>query len=202
MEHSSRELKVGDVVMVLDRLIPESGNPTLGIVEKIVSTGTQRTFKILYNKKSARVDPTSFEIIRSSKKSSFLRPKQGLVYITSPTEDGTIIDVDPLMLDMDESQQQNQTETPEEDDDDLAGVNGDVHNLPQNDDIPVEEEPDDGYQDEVSVNVQLDDDIPLMTDIRGQSSKQQQPKKKVKVSVPSNSTKKIKDLSSGTVPSK
>ena len=200
--HSSRQLKPGDVVLVLDRILPESGSPTLGIIEKIVSTGAQRTFKILYNKKSARVDPQSYQIVRSSKKSSFLRPKQGIVFITSPTEDGTMIDVDPLMTNMDETQQQDHTETLEEDDDDLAGVDGDIQNLPQEDEVPVEEEPDDGYQDEVPVNVQLDDDIPLMTDIRSQKSKHQKPRKIVKVSVPSKSTEKIKNLSTGTMPSK
>ena len=192
-KHSSRQLKRGDIVFILDRLIPESGNPALGIIQDIVSTGTQRTFKVLYTKRSARVCPDTYQIIKSSKKSTFLRPKQGLVYITSSGDQDSIIDVDPLM-DPDESQQQNQSnnlDQEDDEDDSLIGVTGDVQELPQDDGLPAEEDGDCELQDNIPVNVQLED-IPLMSDISNKNTKQKQ-RKTVRVSFPRN-TEKISNL--------
>ena len=191
-KHSSRELKPGDVVFILDRIIPETGNPTLGIIQEVVSTGEQRTFKVLYTKRTARVCPNSYQIIKSSKLSTFLRPKQGLVYITSSTQPDTIIDVDPLMY-SDDTEPDNSDKNDEEEDD-LIGVSGDVQDLPQDYGVSAEEEDDPGYQNNIPVNIQLED-IPLMSDISSQNSKQ-----KLRVSVPGK-TEKIKNLQHGIMPS-
>ena len=97
---SSRKLQVNDLVMILDRYNDDSATLDLGIIKEIISDhDNQRTFRVEYIKKQARLDPDSYRIIKSSKRASFIRPKQQLAFVTSmsDTEDGAIVNMDPFV---------------------------------------------------------------------------------------------------------
>ena len=79
-KHKSRSLAVGDVVFMLDKINTETKQPTLGIIKEVHS---DRTFTIEYQKKTMKIDPNTYQVTRTSRKSSLQRPAQQLCYITS-----------------------------------------------------------------------------------------------------------------------
>jgi hypothetical protein len=79
-KHKSRSLAVGDVVFMLDKINTETKQPTLGIIKEVHS---DRTVTIEYNKKTMKIDPNTYQVSKTSRKSSLQRPAQQLCYITS-----------------------------------------------------------------------------------------------------------------------
>ena len=79
---NSDQLKVGSIVLVLDKLNKETNFFVIGRIVEILS---ERTFKIEYNRSHAKLDK-NMKIIKSSTKSIFERPAQQLCYLFTPTE--------------------------------------------------------------------------------------------------------------------
>ena len=79
-KHKSRSLAVGDVVFMLDKINTETKQPTLGIIKEVHS---DRTVTIEYNKKTMKIDPNTYQVSKTSRKSLLQRPAQQLCYITS-----------------------------------------------------------------------------------------------------------------------
>ena len=79
---NSEQLKVGSIVLVLDKLNKETNFFVIGRIVEILS---ERTFKIEYNRSHAKLDK-DMKIIKSSTKSIFERPAQQLCYLFTPTE--------------------------------------------------------------------------------------------------------------------
>ena len=75
-----RKLKENDVVFMMDKINKSTKQFQLGTITQKLS---DRTFKVQYLKKEAKVDPSTFEITRVAKKSEVLRPAQQLCYITT-----------------------------------------------------------------------------------------------------------------------
>ena len=75
-------MKVGSIVLVLDKLNKETNFFVIGRIVEILS---ERTFKIEYNRSHAKLDK-NMKIIKSSTKSIFERPAQQLCYLFTPTE--------------------------------------------------------------------------------------------------------------------
>ena len=206
---SSRKLQVDDLVMILDRYNDDSATPALGIIKEIISNhDNQRTFRVEYIKKQARLDPESYRIIKSSKRASFVRPKQQLAFVTSmtDTEDGAIVNMDPF-VNTDSMKSQDDQE------DDFDGIQGEIQALPQSEEDIQEavqdvqgrvqddiQEPGDGGhrgQDPVMISVQ-EENVPEIVDITKNKVKirpqSDQVKKIVKVAVPGRRTAKITDI--------
>ena len=79
---NSDQLKIGSVVLVLDKLNKETNFFVIG---KIVEILSERTFKIEYNRNHAKLDK-NMKIVKSSTKGIFERPAQQLCYLFTPTE--------------------------------------------------------------------------------------------------------------------
>ena len=75
-----RGLKENDVVFMLDKINKSTKQHQLGTIIKKL---TDRTFRVEYLKKEAKIDPSTFEITRVAKKTDVLRPAQQLCYITT-----------------------------------------------------------------------------------------------------------------------
>ena len=209
---SSRQLQVNDLVMILDRYNADSGTPALGVIKEILSKDKQRTFRVEYVQKQARLDVDSYRIIKSCKKASFIRPKQKLAFVTSmdDTQRGTVVNMDPFLPDDSVQSQDDQGE-----DHNFDGVQGEVQSLPQdeeeiqeengqeetqeeNDQDEIQEPGDEGLYDQDPVIVSIQDNAPEILDIVKNKVKNKpqtgQVKKTVKVSVPDRRVAKIADI--------
>ena len=68
-----RKLKQNDIVFILDRINPETKQPTLA---KVVDILSDRSYSVEYSKNSAKIDPKTFQIMRGAKKYIVQRPAQ------------------------------------------------------------------------------------------------------------------------------
>ena len=89
-----RKLKVGDCVFLLDKINKNTNLPYLGVVKKVLS---DRSYTIEFIQKEARVNPTTFEILRVARKSTLDRPAQQLALIASQ-EECKDFSVDPQLV--------------------------------------------------------------------------------------------------------
>ena len=83
----SRDLKVGDVVLITDHRSP-GGYQTFGQVSEVLS---DRTMKLQYVKKQAKYN-TEGKLLKKAKLSFLIRPVQNLVYLTSSGEEPATLD--------------------------------------------------------------------------------------------------------------
>ena len=96
-------MKEGDIVFLLDKINPETKQPTLGRVDSVTS---DRTCTIEYVKTKVLIDPITFKISKNGKKHIVTRPFQQLCYITSENNKNEEIDVDAFsQLDKDSLQE-------------------------------------------------------------------------------------------------
>ena len=72
-KHRSRTLETGDVVFMLDRINSETKQPTLAIIKEVLSN---RTYTVEYQKKSMRIDPSTYKVVKSA---------LSLIHISEPT---------------------------------------------------------------------------------------------------------------------
>ena len=92
-KHRSRTLETGDVVFMLDRINSETKQPTLAIIKEVLSN---RTYTVEYQKKSMRIDPSTYKVVKSARRYTVQRPAQQLCYITSSSCNEEI-QVDPFV---------------------------------------------------------------------------------------------------------
>ena len=85
----SKKLSIGSVCFILDLPNKETKYPRLG---KVVDVLSDRTFKLEYVTRTAKIDPVSYKIIKSAKLTTIIRPAQQLCYITSDTAVETPLD--------------------------------------------------------------------------------------------------------------
>ena len=90
-----KPLQVGDIVYMLDRINPETKQPTLAAITEVFS---DRTYSVEYSKKSATLDPKTYEIKKAGKKFTVQRPAQMLCHLTSPMRHTDEISVDPFTV--------------------------------------------------------------------------------------------------------
>ena len=98
---NTRDLKIGDICYLADKINPETGKLTLCIVHKILS---DRTFTVRYFKKKPKLDPSNFNITDSGKISYIDRAAQSLIFLGSSKDENIsteYIDVEILQDTMD-----------------------------------------------------------------------------------------------------
>ena len=76
----SKQLDEGHICWMLDRINNSTKMPTLC---EIVEKQSNRTFSVEYTSIEAKIDPDTYEIIKTGKKKCVQRPAQMLCYITS-----------------------------------------------------------------------------------------------------------------------
>ena len=96
-----RKLKQNDIVFILDRINPETKQPTLA---KVVDILSDRSYSVEYSKNSAKIDPKTFQIMRGAKKYIVQRPAQQLALIASEN-DCQNINLEPVNLEDTEPKQ-------------------------------------------------------------------------------------------------
>ena len=90
-----QEIKPGSVVMVTDKINKSAQQPIIGIVTACLS---ERTCKILYISREAKIDSLSYKIEKVAKKKELLRPVQSLVWLCEQ-DCREEIPLDPYILD-------------------------------------------------------------------------------------------------------
>ena len=86
-----KNLQKGDIVFLLDKINPETKQPTLGRVDSVKS---DRTCSIEYVKTKVLIDPITFKISKHGKKHIVTRPFQHPCYITSENNTNEEVEVD------------------------------------------------------------------------------------------------------------
>ena len=81
--NQGRKLKLDDCVYILDKKNDETNQNHLAIVKKIKS---DRTYTVEFIQKSMKIDPVTFEVTKTAKKSTLDRPAQKLALITAKEE--------------------------------------------------------------------------------------------------------------------
>ena len=82
-----RQLKVGDIVFLLDRINSESKNNTIGQITEVKS---DRTYSVQYVRGKTVIDKNTFQVTKSGKKFTVDRPSLSLCYICSPEKENNI----------------------------------------------------------------------------------------------------------------
>ena len=118
-----QEIKPGSVVMVADKLNKSTLQPIIGIVKECLS---ERTCKIIYISREAKIDPLSYKIEKVAKKKELLRPVQQLVWLCEQ-DCREEIPLDPYILDrvntgVDHDDQDDQDSDSDGQDDQATGV--------------------------------------------------------------------------------
>ena len=90
-KRKSRELRIGDVVLITDHLNPITKFSSLGQIVEILSP---RTVKLKYTQRQAKLDNEG-NIVKPALIRYLTRPVQNLVYVTSENEN---ISVDPFYI--------------------------------------------------------------------------------------------------------
>ena len=94
-KEDKQELIPGSVVLILDRISKSTKQPTIGIVTECLSN---RSFKIQYISKEAKINPETYEIEKIAKKKELFRPAQQLVFICNQ-DCREEISIDPFLPD-------------------------------------------------------------------------------------------------------
>ena len=106
--------------MVIDKLNKSTQQPIIGIVTDCLD---DRTCKVVYISREAKIDPTSYKIEKVAKKKELLRPVQKLVWLCEENcrEE---IPLDPFLLEMKETgvDLDDQDSDQEGQDDQITGV--------------------------------------------------------------------------------